>query len=444
MTLELNRYTRSRSTSAPAGSGPEPCGAIAKPSLSPSAPVMCEPWRSVGHASSTPSAQHHPCARSATRRARRRRPRTSLEIRNVVRLSDGPAGSPRRPRSKRGPGVASRRAGGAARAATNIAVPTIADSGLPGSPNTSVRAAAPEPQRLAGLDPHAPEDLLDAARLEGGLDVVVRADRDAAGDDQDVALQAAPRPRRGWPRSRRRPAGAATTVGARGLDQRADHERVGLVDLARLGRRARRQQLAAGDDQVARAGGAGTVDRRRRRREASADSRGTVSTSPGRASTSPACRSSPRRRTCRPGRDVGARASTRAVARPRRPRRCRTESAPSGIAAPVEIRAAVPGSTVSVAAARREVADHAQHARRRARPRRAPRSRPSPCGRTAAGRSRRAPRRRSRAAAAAGSATRLGLRAARCPSRTSASASSKSFIRRSATSCAAAARSPRR
>ena len=40
--------TRRRSTSAPAGSGPEPCGATAKPSLSPSAPVMCEPWRSVG------------------------------------------------------------------------------------------------------------------------------------------------------------------------------------------------------------------------------------------------------------------------------------------------------------------------------------------------------------------------------------------------------------
>src|SRR5213076_3211518 len=33
-------------------------------------------------------------------------------------------------------------------------------------------AAAPEPQRLARLDPHAPEDLLDAARLEGRLDVV--------------------------------------------------------------------------------------------------------------------------------------------------------------------------------------------------------------------------------------------------------------------------------
>ena len=70
----------------------------------------------------------------------------------------------------------------------NSAMPTIADSGLPGRPNTSVLAAAAEPQRLAGLDPHAPEDLLDAARLERGLDVVVRADRDAAGDDQHVAL----------------------------------------------------------------------------------------------------------------------------------------------------------------------------------------------------------------------------------------------------------------
>src|SRR5204863_181911 len=40
-------------------------------------------------------------------------------------------------------------------------------------------SAAPEPQRLAGLDPHAPQHLLDAARLEGGLHVVVRADRHA-------------------------------------------------------------------------------------------------------------------------------------------------------------------------------------------------------------------------------------------------------------------------
>ena len=64
------------------------------------------------------------------------------------------------------------------------------DSGLPGRPNDQRAAAAPEPHRLARLDPHAPEDLLDAARLERGLDVVVRADRHAAGDEQHVARQA--------------------------------------------------------------------------------------------------------------------------------------------------------------------------------------------------------------------------------------------------------------
>ena len=164
-------YSRSRSTSAPAGSGPEPCGAIAKPSLSPSAPVMCEPWRSVGQATSTPSSSG-----------------TSLEIRNVVRLSDGPAGSPSRPRSKRGPGVGlaaqpPQRGDDEDRRADDRAT-----AGCPAARRPACAAAA-EPQRLAGLDAHAPEDLLDAAGLERGLDVVVRADGHAAGHDQDVGLQ---------------------------------------------------------------------------------------------------------------------------------------------------------------------------------------------------------------------------------------------------------------
>ena len=107
-----------------------------------------------------------------------------------MRLSDGPAGSPSRPRSRHGPASGSPRSRRSA-GRTNSAVQTIADSGLPGQPEHERRAAPAEPQRLAGLDPHAPEDLLDAAGLEGGLDVVVRADRDAAGDDQDVALQPA-------------------------------------------------------------------------------------------------------------------------------------------------------------------------------------------------------------------------------------------------------------
>ena len=76
--------SRSRSTSAPAGSGPEPWGATANPSLSPSAPVMCEPWRSVGmrleHAvggRARTSRSGTSCARPTGRRARPSRPRSS-------------------------------------------------------------------------------------------------------------------------------------------------------------------------------------------------------------------------------------------------------------------------------------------------------------------------------------------------------------------------------
>ena len=65
---------------------------------------------------------------------------------------------------------------------------TIAETGLPGSPKTSGRAAAyAEVGRLAGPQRDAPEDLLDAERVERRADVVVLADRDAAADDRDIA-----------------------------------------------------------------------------------------------------------------------------------------------------------------------------------------------------------------------------------------------------------------
>ena len=63
---------------------------------------------------------------------------------------------------------------------------TTAETGLPGSPNTSVVAAAAEPGRLARLERDPPEHLLDAELGQRRLDVVVRADRDAAGDDHHV------------------------------------------------------------------------------------------------------------------------------------------------------------------------------------------------------------------------------------------------------------------
>ena len=251
-------------------------------------------------------------------------------------------------------------------------------------------AAAAEPQRLAGLDPHAPEDLLDAAGLERGLDVVVRADRDAAGDDQHVALQARfDRGDGGVALDRRSRRGRRRCAPARPASRRTISA-VRLVDLARLGRRADRQQLAAGDDQVqARAAVHGRPRRRRPRR--APRPAGASARSP-RAREHVARRAGPRRgaRTCVPG--TSARPASRCRCATSASSTARTASAPGGIAAPVETGAAVPGSSVARPRPRRPRRRRPTAATRRARCRpRAPRSRPSPSGRTAAGRPRRAP-----------------------------------------------------
>ena len=69
---------------------------------------------------------------------------------------------------------------------------TIAETGLPGSPNTSRPAGrGPEVGGLAGPQGDAPEDLLDAELRERRTDVVVLADRDAAGDHGDLAGESA-------------------------------------------------------------------------------------------------------------------------------------------------------------------------------------------------------------------------------------------------------------
>ena len=216
-----------------------------------------------------------------------------------MRLSDGPAGSPSRPRPRYGPtsGLAAQppqRGQDEQRRADDRRQRVARQA------EHERRAAPPEPQRLARLDPHAPEDLVDAAGLEGGLDVVVRADRDAAGDDQDVALQPELDHRPACAAGRPGPAGSARA--ARPPAARASRPRSSSTRRSCPARAAAPglEQLAAGDDRGRRAASAA----RRRSRlpaEASADSRGTVSTSPGRASTSPACTSSPRRRMCRPG-----------------------------------------------------------------------------------------------------------------------------------------------
>ncbi len=95
---------------------------------------MCEPWRAVGVASSTPSAAGR-----------------SDAVRNVVRPSDARAGAASRPRSSRGRAPvspASRRSAGSMKTQKQ----TIVESGLPGSPKTSVPAPVrPNQIGLPGL-----------------------------------------------------------------------------------------------------------------------------------------------------------------------------------------------------------------------------------------------------------------------------------------------------
>jgi hypothetical protein len=79
--------------------------------------------------------------------------------------------------------------------------------------------------------------------------VVVRADRDAAGHGEDVSVQ---RPLDGG----RRRGGVVGhdrvdhDLGAGLFGEQRDREAVGLVDPARLGRRAHLQQLGAGREHV--------------------------------------------------------------------------------------------------------------------------------------------------------------------------------------------------
>ena len=105
--------------------------------------------------------------------------------------------------------------------------------------------AAAEPGRLARLQRDPPEDLFDAEARERRLDVVVGADRDAAGDDHHVGgLE------RG-PEALLRGGGVVgEAVGRRAyaalvLGERDQHRSVGVVDLARAERLARGLELIA-------------------------------------------------------------------------------------------------------------------------------------------------------------------------------------------------------
>ena len=176
---------------------PPSCGATTKPCVPASVPVRCEPWSSVGVASRPPPAS-----------------RSSTEVSSVVRPSSARAGDGER---RAGEG---RRRGGLAVQAAQRRADEEQEAGqrgerVAGQPEHERGAAAAEPQRLARLEAHAPEDLLDPAGLEGGLDVVVLADGHAARDRQHVAVE---------PGLDRRPRGRRV-VGHDGVDGRRRRRR---------------------------------------------------------------------------------------------------------------------------------------------------------------------------------------------------------------------------
>ena len=101
-----------------------------------------------------------------------------------ARPRPGPAGraSAARAAARPSPAAASRAAAGSRPSSTSTSgrisrcSPTSADSGLPGqAEHDRAGRRAPGPDRLARLDRHAPEQLLDAERGERRLDVVARA-----------------------------------------------------------------------------------------------------------------------------------------------------------------------------------------------------------------------------------------------------------------------------
>ena len=103
-----------------------------------------------------------------------------------------------------------------------------------------------KPRRLARLKRDAPEPFLHAQRLQRGLDVVVGADGDPAGDHHDVRVCEFVLQRSDGGRAFVRQARPGVRVGA-GVEREADeHGLVGVVDLARLQGSSGLDELVAG------------------------------------------------------------------------------------------------------------------------------------------------------------------------------------------------------
>ena len=173
------------------------------------------------------------------------------------------------------------------------------------------------------------------------------ADRDAAADHGDVAVERALERRRGSRRGRRATISAPRQLGAGALDQGGDRVGVGVADRARAQRLAGLLQLVAGGQHGDPRARARRRPRRARPRRARPSSAG-PSSAPGCEHRLAGARCPRRRGGCR------GRARPRPGPRPSRRRASvsstrTTASAPSGTIAPVEIAIASPAPTLAAA-----------------------------------------------------------------------------------------------
>ena len=141
---------------APAGSSPSPRGTSTSASAAAARAIMCDSC---------------PVSGSSTTRSPSTRARARSEL---VALGVAPHGAPERARPERRARARATPCSASSAGRTKSSKPTSDETGLPGSPKTSVRPRTPNATGLPGPHGDAPEDLLDAELGLGRAHEVVR------------------------------------------------------------------------------------------------------------------------------------------------------------------------------------------------------------------------------------------------------------------------------
>ena len=220
------RHSNSMSTVSPASSVPSPAGMRAR-APAPSIEVRtCDCCALVG-ATTRPSA-------SSARRTR------IIWSRRGLRFTDSAR------RAVRAPGLRTRTLQRAQRGPCEELEGDHRRDGVARQPEHQRRPAGAEPGRLAGLEAHPPEALLDAELGQRRLDVVVRADRHAAAHADHVRRVERSGERRSGRAGVVRDVAALEHDAARPLGLRRDGIGVRIPDLPWGERSTRLHQLVAG------------------------------------------------------------------------------------------------------------------------------------------------------------------------------------------------------